>query len=231
MKKRFLILLALVSTCIFLAGNAFAVSYTFNDNTINWPGFDISPNDEIGTPHVGAMTVVVDDDGYLSSVSIEVENRRIFDSLFINTQWSGYNEDGSYADDWQDWDYMVRDAEPADAGFDGAQSDIATGLYALADYEYTYAPQGRTGHANGVTADSVGDAISDMAGLISYDGALLVYDLSSFEILVGGNFLIGYAPWCANDMQLGGAVPEPATFALLGLGLIGLAGITRRKTA
>ena len=42
--------------------------------------------------------------------------------------------------------------------------------------------------------------------------------------------------WLVDDMRgdasdVGGAVPEPATFVLFGLGMIGLAGISRRKNA
>jgi len=207
---------------------AASITYTFPDKYVNWPGFDTtSLDDENGIPRVEDMTVVITD-GVLDTVSIAMAKRLTFDSLFINSDYTGDNPDGSLSTDWDTWNYFVRDATDPDSR---ASESIASGLYAVKEnFSYTTSihPLSRVDHPNGIEETYL--ASIDSGFLPSYNNGILTYKLADYDIKVGKGFVVGYLPWCANDVTLGSVtpVPEPATMFLLGTGLLGLWAWRRR---
>ncbi len=230
--KKLLAVFVLALGVVFLLSQvpvANAVTYTFNDIYANWPGHFISPSDEIGTPKIhNNWTVTVDQNGYLEEVKLWMTGRRVYDGLFINTNWDGT------LTDYDSWEYYIYDADLGDSG--GKIYSVGT------TYTYAYSSDGRIGHpggmVNGITEKIFSDYLDDISWTITNYGSspgtwddegYLTYDFVTGKIHVGnlGEFVIGYTPWCANDVVLT-PVPEPMTVLLLGLGLLGL-GLGARK--
>ena len=232
--RKFLILCFVITiTSMFLVGSASAVTYTFNDIYANWPGHFINANDEIGTPKIhDGWTVTVDSNGYLEEVKLSMTGRRVYDGLFINTNWNGTLAD------YESWEYYIKDCTLTNG--DGGH------IYQVGStYTYAYSTNGRTGHpggmSTGITELTPFNAyLSDITWTITdygptgydYDDeGTLTYAFKSGKIYVGdlGDFVIGYTPSCANDNVLT-PVPEPTTVLLLGLGLLGLGLGARKRT-
>lgn len=235
MKKFLGVFLVFSVLSVFLvAGSAMAFDFTYNDTVVNWPtsptGTDT--NESIGTPVIkGAIITVTGDEsnpGTLQSITIDfASSRRVWDALFINT--------GGYV--WDAWDFIVYDgdADNEPNNYTGGSADIrpdgldSTNIYAVnSAYDYVYVDilAGREGHVNGIANDDLGSTnVSVSTAMVNGD---LVYTFSGTAIALAEDFVIGYTPWCANDVLLT-PISEPSTMLLLGAGLIGLAGIGRRK--
>ncbi len=244
MRKRFRQTVLLAATgCLLLAGSAMAATVTFPDIYKDFPGYATAYGDQIINPAVGDMTVTYDDASrQLLSVSLQLTNRLVWDTLFIN---AGYTS----ADDQEKWDYIVLDTSGLASGsltrtpLAGYPVAAATGIYEVNNgYDYTLATEGRIGHPNGIAYDDLsllsplnsggyGNSISYFNQAEKYSGRnwdTLTYDFRGLEITLGQDFVIAYAPWCANDVTTS-AVPEPAAGLLIGAGLLSLLGLNRRK--
>lgn len=76
---------------------------------------------------------------------------------------------------------------------------------------------------------TITDATKNAQGVIS--PGTIQYSLTNVGTTLGTNFAVSWAMTCANDIiqgQLGLFVPEPRTWAMLLVGCLGLAGLTRR---
>jgi hypothetical protein len=221
MKKILMSCVMLCTVFLLTISSAHADLFTFTDDVANWPG--TSPitvtGDTIGSPTTSGMDVITEGRS-LSQVIIYINNRKATDkqpdALFINSNCTG-------ADDWQSWDYYVKDINADNTG--ASLYDVAS------DYVYSTVPLTmlgmRDGHVNGIKSG----LSNEIDASVVYEDGKLIYTFEKGQIVFEESFVIGYTPWCANDVILTPptSVPEPTQMLLLGTALIGLAGIGRKK--
>lgn len=141
-------------------------------------------------------------------------------------------------DNWQSWDAIEEEVESflADSGY---TVDLTLSFYAKVD-----SPSETTTGGNGeLTIDydsgntsgswSTEEAVSLISVKAGNDYALYWIDPALLEGLwdtsgVGDKSVSHISTWTVSG-DPGSEVPEPGTMALLGIGLIGLAGISRKR--
>ena len=225
MKKVFYILT--ISLALFLsAGISSAdIIFNYNDDYANWPGYPQSPPytvlpyDQIGlNPTVSGATITVDDNFYLKSINMLVSNLRATETLFINTMWDRTTP-------YDQWDYLAK--------FGGEFYEVSSS-FTPSDYILVPGPLGgRIGHPYSIDGGvlTAASGLESIQAIPSFPGATnLIYTFSEGAIqLYDANtgFVVGFSGDCGNDVFLT-PVPEPITMLLLGLGLVGIAGMRRK---
>lgn len=125
-----------------------------------------------------------------------------------------------------------------------SDSRVSTPLYksnyGSGPFEYIENGNIVSGYQNAVYKAGLSDQETGFAGdyysycqLIKTHNALTVDLTSLFDIIgYGKKFTVSYTMGCGNDHMVGSGtspVPEPATMLLFGTGLVGFAGIARRR--
>jgi hypothetical protein len=162
--------------------------------------------------------------------SITGENGIGYGDLFLNNNWVTEDLDNGIDNTWS---YVF---SLGDARWDNPT--VGTGnLYQVSDTNLIqnsedFLTGGTYRDGQEVAYNAPGDVDAFTAGnwYVLDDYISFVMDIAGTDLLNGNSIGIHWGMTCANDVIQGSApVPEPATMLLLGTGLIGLAGIGRKK--
>lgn len=219
---------------------AFAYSVPFTDTVNYWDGWGndskYNGSDTVGTPNLTGGAFIYEDH---TLVGIDLNYATTHDVLTPGDWFFDFDQDGY-------WDYVLHHWLQTYNG--QVLNDYGYGLYAVHldasdedSYVMSFWPDrydGRDDHP----------ALADLSetGIVDYDVSFsgwlysgaspytsswsdFAIDLNDYK---GQTFTYAFAMTCANDVLYGESrvpAPEPGTFILLGLGLLGVFSYARKK--